>query len=153
MPAHRQDEFATDNGASRSIWMSARKIPARGALAGDVRASVCIVGAGIAGLTVAYRMARPGRKVIVLDDGPIAGGESCRTTAHLCSALYDRFIELERLHGQKGACLAAESHAAAIDEIERIVAAENIECDFKRLDGYLVPWDGNPDCRWAGGDS
>lgn len=144
MPAHRQDEFATDNGASRSIWMSARKIPARGALAGDVRASVCIVGAGIAGLTVAYRMARPGRKVIVLDDGPIAGGESCRTTAHLCSALDDRFIELERLHGQKSARLAAESHAAAIDEIERIVAAENIECDFKRLDGYLVQRDGNP---------
>jgi glycine/D-amino acid oxidase-like deaminating enzyme/nitrite reductase/ring-hydroxylating ferredoxin subunit len=144
-PTQRQDEFATDNGASRSIWMSAAKIPARGALAGDVRADVCIVGAGIAGLTIAYRMARPGRKIVVLDDGAVAGGESCRTTAHLCSALDDRYVELERLHGQEGARLAAESHAAAVDEIERIVAAERIDCDFERLDGYLFQPEGDPD--------
>jgi glycine/D-amino acid oxidase-like deaminating enzyme/nitrite reductase/ring-hydroxylating ferredoxin subunit len=143
--SRRQDEFATDNGASRSIWMSAGKIPARGALAGDVHADVCIVGAGIAGLTIAYRMAQPGRKIVVLDDGPIAGGESCRTTAHLCSALDDRYIELERLHGQDGARLAAESHAAAVDEIERIVAAERIACDFERLDGYLFHPEGDSD--------
>jgi glycine/D-amino acid oxidase-like deaminating enzyme/nitrite reductase/ring-hydroxylating ferredoxin subunit len=149
MPNPRQDEFATDNGVSRSIWMSAAKIPARGPLAGEVRASICIVGAGIAGLTVAYRMARPGRKVIVLDDGPIAGGESCRTTAHLCSALDDRYIELERLHGQEGARLAAESHAAAVDEIERIVTAEGIQCDFQRLDGYLVHPDGDPELLFS----
>lgn len=144
-PTQRQDEFATDNGASRSIWMSAAKIPARGALVGDVRADMCIVGAGIAGLTIAYRMARPGRKIVVLDDGPVAGGESCRTTAHLCSALDDRYVELERLHGQEGARLAAESHAAAVDEIERIVAAERIDCDFERLDGYLFQPEGDPD--------
>jgi glycine/D-amino acid oxidase-like deaminating enzyme/nitrite reductase/ring-hydroxylating ferredoxin subunit len=141
----RQDEFATDNGACRSVWMSVGKIPGRGVLAGDLNADVCIVGAGIAGLTIAYRMARPGRKIVVLDDGPIAGGESCRTTAHLCSALDDRFVELERLHGQDGARLAAESHAAAIDEIERIVTTERIDCDFERLDGYLFQPEGNPE--------
>ena len=145
MPDHRQDEFATDNGATRSIWMTAGKIPARGPLAGDVRADVCIVGAGIAGLTIAYRMARPGRKIIVLDNGPIAGGESCRTTAHLCSALDDRYVEIERLHGQDGARLAAESHAAAVGEIERIVSAQHIDCDFERLDGYLFHPEGDPD--------
>ncbi len=141
----RHDEFATDNGARRSLWMSVGKIPARGALSGDLRADVCIIGAGIAGLTIAYRMARPGRKIVVLDDGPIAGGESCRTTAHLCNALDDRFVELERLHGQEGARLAAQSHAAAVDEIARIVAAERIDCDFERLDGYLFQPEGNPE--------
>jgi glycine/D-amino acid oxidase-like deaminating enzyme/nitrite reductase/ring-hydroxylating ferredoxin subunit len=141
----RQDEFATDNGASRSLWMSVAKIPARGPLTGDLRADVCIVGAGIAGLTIAYRMARPGRKIVVLDDGPIAGGESCRTTAHLASALDDRFVELERMHGEDGARLAAQSHAAAIDEIERIVTTERIDCDFERLDGYLFQPEGDPD--------
>src|SRR5688500_9337408 len=90
-------------------------------------------------------MARPGRKIVLLDDGPIAGGESCRTTAHLCSALDDRYVELERLHGLEGARLAAESHAAAVDEIERIVAAERIDCDFERLDGYLFHPEGDPD--------
>ena len=78
-----------------------------GFLAADASADVCVVGAGIAGLTVGYLLAREGRKVLLLDDGPVAGGETSRTTAHLVNALDDRFYELERLHGAKGARLAA----------------------------------------------
>src|SRR5207248_2503596 len=40
-------------------------------------------------------------------------------------------------HGERGARLAAESHTAAIATIQRIVEEEKIDCDFKRLDGYL----------------
>ena len=128
----------TDSGLSASIWMAAAEIPAEAALGEDVRADVCIVGAGIAGITTAYLLARAGTSVVVVDDGPVAGGETCRTTAHLVTALDDRYEELERVHGADGARLAAESHAAAIDTIEAIVAAERIDCDFERVDGYLV---------------
>jgi glycine/D-amino acid oxidase-like deaminating enzyme/nitrite reductase/ring-hydroxylating ferredoxin subunit len=62
---------------------------------------------------------------------------TARTTAHLSNALDDRFFELERLFGEEGARLAADSHTAAIDRIEAIVAEEGIACDFERLDGYL----------------
>ena len=110
----------TDNGRTTSVWMASASMPDAAPLAADAIADVCIVGAGIAGLTTAYLLAKEGQKVVVLDDGPIAGGETCRTTAHLVSALDDRFYNLERLHGADGARLAAESHAAAIDTIERI---------------------------------
>jgi glycine/D-amino acid oxidase-like deaminating enzyme/nitrite reductase/ring-hydroxylating ferredoxin subunit len=60
-----------------------------------------------------------------------------RTTAHLVNALDDRYFELERLHGEDGARLAAASHTAAIDKVEEIVRDEAIECEFERLDGYL----------------
>jgi glycine/D-amino acid oxidase-like deaminating enzyme/nitrite reductase/ring-hydroxylating ferredoxin subunit len=106
-------------------------------LASDTHADVCIVGAGIAGLTTAYLLTKEGKRVIVVDDGPTAGGETCRTTAHLVSALDDRFYHLERLHGAEGARLAAQSHVAAIDKIEEIIRDEHIDCDFTRLDGYL----------------
>ena len=49
----------------------------------------------------------------------------------------DRYFELEKIHGQDGARLAAESQSAAIDQIESIASRENIDCDFTRLDGYL----------------
>src|SRR5918992_4011911 len=117
----------TDSGRSVSVWMATGDVPAREPLAEDTSADVCIVGAGIAGMTTAYLLAREGKNVVVLDDGPIAGGETCRTTAHLVSALDDRFFELERLHGEDGARLAAESHSAAIDRIEAIVHAEHID--------------------------
>jgi glycine/D-amino acid oxidase-like deaminating enzyme/nitrite reductase/ring-hydroxylating ferredoxin subunit len=113
------------------------EISLRPALDKNVTADVCVVGAGIAGLTTAYLLATEGRSVLVLDDGPIAGGETSRTTAHLVNVLDDRYFQLEKLHGHKGAKLAAESHTAAIDRIEEIVAKENIACEFERLDGYL----------------
>lgn len=124
-------------GQTTSIWMATANLPDFSSLANDEQAEICIVGAGIAGLTTAYLLTRAGKSVIVLDDGPIVSGETERTTAHLVTALDDRFFEIERLHGQTGARLAAESHSAAIDQIERIVAEEKIDCDFERLDGYL----------------
>jgi len=104
---------------------------------GDRDADVCIVGAGVAGLTTAYLLTKAGKSVIVLDDGPIISGETERTTAHLVTVLDKRYCELEQLHGEGGARLAAESHAVAIDTIERIIRDENIDCNFERVDGYL----------------
>ena len=120
-----------------SVWMQTEKIPVQAALAGDVNSDVCIVGAGIAGMTTAYLLLQEGRSVIVLDDGPIGGGQTERTTAHITNAIDDRYLEIEGWHGQEGARLTAESHTAAIDRIEAIVTRENIECGFERLDGYL----------------
>jgi glycine/D-amino acid oxidase-like deaminating enzyme/nitrite reductase/ring-hydroxylating ferredoxin subunit len=124
-------------GQTISVWMATAEVPEQAALASDSECDVCIVGAGISGMTTAYLLAHEGQRVIVLDDGPIGGGMTERTTAHLVTALDDRYYELERLHGERGARLAAESHAAAIDRIESIVAEEKIDCDFERLDGYL----------------
>ena len=124
-------------GKTISVWMATATLPSFSALAKNEDADICIVGAGMAGLTTAYLLGRAGKSVIVLDDGPIVSGETERTTAHLVTALDDRYFELERLHGGNGARLAAASHAAAIDHIEAIVAEEQIDCDFERLDGYL----------------
>lgn len=127
----------TDSGVTTSVWMATADLPRPPVLKEDAHADVCIVGAGIAGLSAAYLLGREGKSVVVLDDGPLAGGETCRTTAHLVSALDDRYFEIERLHGEKGARLAAESHTSAVDRIERIVKDEGIQCDFERLDGFL----------------
>jgi NADPH-dependent 2,4-dienoyl-CoA reductase/sulfur reductase-like enzyme len=69
-----------DSGYTWSPWLLSADTPARHA---DARADVCVAGGGIAGLSVAYHLAVEGRRVLVLDDGPIGGGQSGRTTAHL----------------------------------------------------------------------
>ena len=103
----------------------------------DTKADVVIVGAGIAGMTTALLLARNHVDVIVLDDGPVGGGETERTTAHLSSALDEGFVELEKIHGLEGSKLAWQSHSTAIDVIEGIVEEEGIDCSFARLDGWL----------------
>jgi glycine/D-amino acid oxidase-like deaminating enzyme/nitrite reductase/ring-hydroxylating ferredoxin subunit len=126
------------HGASLSLWMGTADAPALPPLDDISDVQVCIVGAGIAGLSTAYQLAREGRSVLVLDERGLGGGQTARTTGHLCNALDDRYYELERLHGADGARAAAASHAAAIDAIEATCREEGIDCDFARVDGYLV---------------
>jgi hypothetical protein len=100
---------------------------------------VVVIGSGIAGLSVAYELASRGQDVVVIDRGPIAGGMTARTTAHLASACDDGFEALIKLRGKDNAKHFYESHAAAIDRMEAIQEAEKIACNFRRLDGYLFP--------------
>ena len=117
--------------------MGVGEIPVLDSLACDVDADVCIVGAGISGMTTAYLLLQEGRSVVILDDGAIGGGQTERTTAHITNAIDDRYRNIEIWHGREGARQAAASHSAAINRIEEIVAKENIECEFERVDGYL----------------
>src|SRR5436305_9783038 len=133
-----------DSGATRPLWIEGFELPPTNALTSSLATDVCIVGAGIAGLTTAYLLSREGVKVVVIDDGPLCGGETGRTTAHLANEIDDSYQKIESLHGRDGARLAAESHTAAIDLIDRILQEENIDCDFVRLDGFLFnPADGD----------
>jgi glycine/D-amino acid oxidase-like deaminating enzyme/nitrite reductase/ring-hydroxylating ferredoxin subunit len=133
----------TASGTTRSIWMDTAPMPSRQPLTTSLECDVCIVGAGIAGITTAYSLTGMGKSVVVIDDGPIGGGETSRTTAHLANAMDDRFQRLEELHGLDGARCAAESHGAAITRIEEIVRRESIDCAFTRLDGYLFLAEGD----------
>src|SRR4030095_17248544 len=95
----------------------------------NARADVCVVGAGIAGLTTAYLLCASGKSVVVVDDGPLAGGMTGATTGHLVTPLDRGYAQIEKVRGAEGARLAGESHTAAIDRIERIVREEDIFCD------------------------
>jgi len=133
-------------GMSRSTpppWNAADSLH-RPKLGRDLTTDVCVVGAGIAGLTIAYLLRREGLSVVVLEAGAIGRGQTGRTTAHLSSALDDGFVALERVHGPAGARAAAESHVVAIDRIEATVREEEIDCRFARVDGYLFSATGVP---------
>lgn len=129
------------NQSNNSFWKLDVKLPKLTSLEEDKSTDVCIVGAGIAGLTSAYLLLKAGKKVIVLDKSTIGSGETGNTSAHLSNALDDRYAELISVHGLEKARLAAESHTVAIDKIEEICQTEKIVCDFLRVEGVLFPKD------------
>jgi glycine/D-amino acid oxidase-like deaminating enzyme/nitrite reductase/ring-hydroxylating ferredoxin subunit len=136
-----QNENLTDgsltSGTHISYWIDSIKPLSYGPIMRDISTDVVVVGAGISGLSVAYCAALAGKSVTVIDDGAVASGETGRTTAHLSNALDDRYYEIERIFGEEGSKLAAESHTMAINFIEKVCKDENIDCDFKRVSGYL----------------
>lgn len=123
--------------ASASPWTAGADLPAVAPLNEDVTADACVVGAGIAGLSVAAELAERGLSVVVLDRDGLAAGETRRTTAHLTAVLDHRYHRLQRMHGEDGARLAAASHMQAIDAIGRRATHGATDCHFVRTDAHL----------------
>ncbi|HVX57442.1 MAG TPA: FAD-binding oxidoreductase, partial [Candidatus Saccharimonadales bacterium] len=67
--------------STESVWQRTEPLTDSPALREDITADVCIIGGGIAGLSVAYELSLAGQRVVVLDDGPIGGGQTSVTTA------------------------------------------------------------------------
>jgi glycine/D-amino acid oxidase-like deaminating enzyme len=125
------------SGALPSFWERTALKFATSPLEQDIIGDICVIGAGIAGVTTAYFAARENKSVVLIDDGPVGGGMTSRTTAHLVNAIDDRYIDIEKFLGEECARLTANSHTAAINCAERIAHEHNISCDFERVDGYL----------------
>ncbi len=118
------------SGKNISYWTDTGIPAVQNPLKENLETDVVIVGGGLAGLSVAYCLTQSGKKVVLVEDGLIGSGETGRTTAHLVTALDDRYYHLEKVFGEEKTKLIAESHNAAIDFVERTVKKENITFEW-----------------------
>ena len=125
--------------ATKSLWMKDTEFPRAKKLQKQERCDVAVVGAGIAGVSIAYELALAGRDVILVDRGPLLGGMTSRTTAHLAPICDDGLSELVNVRGEKLGRGSQESQAASVDRIEKHVDDLDVDCGFRRLDGFLFP--------------
>jgi glycine/D-amino acid oxidase-like deaminating enzyme/nitrite reductase/ring-hydroxylating ferredoxin subunit len=124
---------------SQSLWMDVDVAPGTKPLRRDAKADTVVIGSGIAGLSTAYELSGQGQQVIVIDRGRIGSGMTARTTAHLTANNDDGFRAMIDRRGEKLAKDFYVSQAASISRIETIQEAESIDCDFRRVDGFLFP--------------
>ena len=115
------------NEHSVSVWMGTTVIDEAPALDRDEKADVAVVGSGIAGLSVAYELAKAGKGVVVIDRGPIGKGMTSRTTAHLTAQCDDGFDQLINRRGEEIAKLWYQSQAACIDPADVLLELANLD--------------------------
>jgi glycine/D-amino acid oxidase-like deaminating enzyme/nitrite reductase/ring-hydroxylating ferredoxin subunit len=106
-------------------------------LQGNVTVDVVVIGAGVTGITVAYLLRKSGSTVALIERERVASIDTGHTTAHLTYITDVELQELARNFGENHAQATWDAGAAAIDEIERIVGEERIECEFTRVPAYL----------------
>eukprot|EP00850_Spirogloea_muscicola_P004666 SM000020S06016 [mRNA] locus=s20:406024:409260:+ [translate_table: standard] len=124
-------------GLRHTVWDQQNVKPTYPRLDKDESCDVVVVGGGIAGLSVAYHLAKAGKSVVVLEYRAIGAGQTGRTTAHLMPWNDDYYSILGQHFGEDKAALVGDSHRKSIDRVEQIVKEEGINCKFRRIDGYL----------------
>lgn len=120
-----------------SVWQASRERKNFPPLTGDAAVDVAIVGGGITGITAAYLLKKAGKRVAVIEAAEIGSGVTGYTTAHITEVLDVRFKDLLYRFGIEKTKAIVASQRAALERIASIVAAEHIDCDFRRVPGYL----------------
>jgi glycine/D-amino acid oxidase-like deaminating enzyme/nitrite reductase/ring-hydroxylating ferredoxin subunit len=119
------------------FWIDSAPIQRFPRLQRNINVDVIVVGAGVTGITTAYLLRKAGSTVALIERERVASIDTGHTTAHLTYITDVELQELVRNFGEDHAQAAWDAGAAAIDEIERIVREESIECEFTRVPAYV----------------
>ena len=118
-------------------WIDRTPIKLFPRLQRNVRVDVLVIGAGVTGISAAYLLKKAGLNVALIERQRVASVDTGHTTAHLTYVTDVELQELARNFGNDHAQAAWDAGAAAIDEIERIVREEAIDCEFTRVPAYV----------------
>ena len=125
------------DAGSPSLWNATlppgERVP-RPALDGDTDADVVIVGAGYTGLWTAYALKQnePSLRIVVCERETVGFGASGRNGGW-CSALFAGSREATaRRHGRQAVIAMQRAMFTTLDEIQRVIGEEGIECDWAR---------------------
>ena len=121
----------------KSLWSQTTQLPKREELRAELRAQNVVIGAGIAGILIAYLLQDKGQDVIVLEANEVGSGQTKNTTAKITSQhgmLYYDMIKNTSPERAKG---YAQANEAAIHIYKKIITKEGIACHYEELPSFL----------------
>lgn len=122
----------------KSIWIETTKDELNlNSLKEDEETEVCVIGAGLFGLTTAYYLTQCGKKVTVLEKGKIGEKVSGNTTGKITSQHDLFYTHLINDYGIDYAKKYLEANEQAIKNIKEIIDKEKIECEFSMQKSYV----------------
>ena len=101
------------------------------ALAGDVKADVCVVGAGYTGLSAALHLAEAGLNVVLLEAQRVGFGASGRNGGQLGTGQRMEQDGLEKLVGAQDARKLWDLSEDAKNLVKSLIAKHGIDCHLK----------------------
>lgn len=121
----------------KSLWSKTIQLPEKEPLTADLQVQNVVIGAGIAGVLIAYLLQEKGQEVIVLEANEIASGQTKNTTAKITSQhgpIYNDMIKNTGIERAKG---YAQANETAIQKYKEIITKEGIACHFEEHPSFL----------------
>lgn len=104
----------------------------------DVDTQIVVVGGGITGALVSHALVEKGYQVVLLDKRDIAQGSSSATTSMLQYEIDVPLVDLAGMIGEEGAAACYQAGVQAINDLEDLVAKNNIDCGFQRKESLYM---------------
>lgn len=121
----------------KSLWSQTCQLPEHKTLEGDLRAENVVIGAGIAGLLIAYLLQEKGQEVLVLEAKEVASGQTKNTTAKITSQHGLIYSDMMKNSGMERALGYARANEEAVQLYKDIITKEGIACGFQELPSFL----------------
>ncbi len=119
----------------KSVWYEGMQLPAFPPLEEDASTDVLIIGGGIAGLLLAYRLQNAGIPYLLLEGDRICRGTTGHTTAKLTVHPGIVYADLLERAGIEAARLYYDANVAAFREYASLCRL--IDCDYTLADNYI----------------
>ncbi|MDD3304103.1 MAG: FAD-dependent oxidoreductase [Clostridia bacterium] len=120
-----------------SVWLNSVELPKYKKLEEDISTDVCIVGGGITGITLGYKLKKEGIPFVLIEKDMIASKATGHTTAKITSQHGLLYHYLQNAYSKEYAKDYLYANQEAIEDISRIVSSEKIDCDFVRQNSYV----------------
>lgn len=118
-----------------SLWMATSEQVQYPPLTQSLTVDSVVVGGGVTGLTTAYKLARNGVRVAVIEARRIGGGTTGYSTGNLYAPVSASLSKIARVWGDRVMHQVVQARRHAIEFIDATVREHQIDCGFTRC-----PW-------------
>jgi len=120
-----------------SIWSDIKRKKNFKELNKNLEVDICIIGAGITGLSTAYHLINKNLKICIIERNTIASGVSSKTTGKLTYLQDNIYNKLKKYHGLFYTKLYLDSQIDAINMVKSIIENNNIDCNLEQVKSYI----------------
>lgn len=121
-----------------SLWLTENKNNSKfESLSKNINTDVCIIGAGIFGMTCGYYLSKAGLNVSIIEKNEIGHKTTGHTTAKITSQHGLFYSYLVETYGEGFAKDYLSANQEAIENIKNIIDDEKINCDFERQSNFV----------------
>lgn len=103
----------------------------------DIRTDVCIIGGGITGVSVAYKLVKENLNIILIEKDKMGYQTTGNSTAKITSqhGLFYKYLKDSK--GEEFAKKYYEANENAIKDISNIIKEEKIDCDYEKQSAFI----------------